>query len=184
MLRIETSYLRYMGKRNSLTDFPLPGLASLGPRLALRTVHGDAEVRFVKDLFRVSRRYLRSVHLEHDFCDPTSLNNYVITPSHRRVIFGDSLMPWNLGSTNRAWRITGDFGTGKSSFALVFAHLLREPMNPDLVHIRLAIEQFRELQALTRTRMLPLLVTGNRESHWYLLWREALVAYLRAVQER
>ncbi len=139
----------------------LSGSASLGAdRLANK--HGDAEVRVVKDLFRVPKRYLRSVHLEHDFCDPTTLKNYVNTPSIA-ALFWRLLNSVEPGSTSRAWRITGDFGTGKSSFALVFAHLLKEPMKPDLAQIRLAVEQFGELGALTKTRMIPLLVTGDRE---------------------
>ena len=84
----------------------------------------------IGSLFRLSERYLRSVHLERDFDDPTSLNNYVTTPTmvaqFRR--FFEGLRP---GSGHRAWRITGDYGTGKSAFALVLAHLLRESDSVD-----------------------------------------------------
>ena len=145
-----------------MTEFPLLGSASFKTGL-FGTEHRNTENRSVTDLFRVPRRYLRSVHLENDFCDPTTLNSYVITPSVAALFWRllDAVEP---SSTKRAWRITGDFGTGKSSFALVFAHLLRDPMKPELAHIRRAIEQFGEIRDLANTKMLPILVTGDRES--------------------
>ena len=116
----------------------------------------------IGSLFRLSERYLRSVHLERDFDDPTSLNNYVTTPTmvaqFRRLL--DGLRP---GSGHRAWRITGDYGTGKSAFALVLAHLLRNPTASTLESIRQSIERESKLDVLDSVRMVPVLVTGARE---------------------
>ena len=116
----------------------------------------------IGSLFRLPARYLRSVHLERDFDDPTSLNNYVITPpmiaQFRRMLEG--LRP---GSGHRAWRITGDYGTGKSAFALVLAHLLRAPTASPLESIRRAIERESKLDVLDTARMVPVLATGARE---------------------
>ena len=67
------------------------------------------------------------------------------------------------GSGHRAWRITGDYGTGKSAFALVLAHLLRDPTAPTLESIRQAIERESKLDVLDSARMVPVLVTGARE---------------------
>ena len=75
-----------------------------------------------------------------------------------RVIEG--ILP---GSPSRAWRVTGDYGTGKSSFALVLAHILRDPTAPHLEPIRYDIEQQIGPEALHSLRMVPVLVTGSRE---------------------
>ena len=74
------------------------------------------------DLFQVRNRFFRSTHLERDFSDPDALNGYVITPSAKT---GFERLAGGLAShsTQRAWRLTGDFGTGKSSFALALARL-------------------------------------------------------------
>ena len=116
----------------------------------------------IGDVFRVPERYLRSTHLERDFDDTKLLVQYVITPpmvaSFSRIIEG--LQP---ASGHRAWRVTGDYGTGKSSFALVLGHLLRDPTSPAVAHIRQAIEQENIPGALDMVRMLPVLVTGARE---------------------
>ena len=116
----------------------------------------------IGSLFHLPERYLRSVHLERDFDDPASLNNYVITPpmiaQFSRILEG--LRP---GSGHRAWRITGDYGTGKSAFALVLAHLLRAPTASPLESVRRAIEQERKLDVLDTARMVPVLATGARE---------------------
>jgi hypothetical protein len=91
-----------------------------------RSVNPVAPPLRIVELFHIPGRYLRSVHLERDFEDTDSLRHYVVTvpmvAAFARIM--DGLRP---ESGHRAWRITGDYGTGKSSFALVLAHLLRDP---------------------------------------------------------
>ena len=113
-------------------------------------------------LFRLPARYLRSVHLERDFDDPTSLRDYVTTPP-MIAQFCRMLEGLRPGSGHRAWRITGDYGTGKSAFALVLAHLLRDPTASTLQPIRRAIERESKLDVLDTARMVPVLATGARE---------------------
>src|ERR1700732_4111821 len=76
----------------------------------------------VSDLFRIGNRFLRSAHLERDFQDPSACSGYVLTDFARsclgRVAYGLKTRPGQ-----RAWRVTGDYGAGKSSFALMLAHL-------------------------------------------------------------
>jgi hypothetical protein len=113
----------------------------------------------IRDLFRTPGRFLRSAHLERDFEDSAALRDYIVTPpiadALRLVIEG-----LRTGSKRRAWRVTGDYGSGKSSFALALAHLLREPRASALAHVRSAVD----LGGLGRSpRMLPILVTGSRE---------------------
>jgi hypothetical protein len=73
------------------------------------------------DLFQIKTRYLRSAQLERDFCDPDAFSGYVMTDFARSCLerMAGGLKP---KSSQRAWRMTGDYGSGKSSFALLLAH--------------------------------------------------------------
>ena len=111
----------------------------------------------IADILNIEGRFLRSAHLERDFFDSTALDGYVVTDFARsslaRVAAG--LKP---GSGQRAWRITGHYGAGKSSFALLLAHLLagRESNLPP---------QVRRVTELGQRppSFLPLLVTCARQ---------------------
>ena len=73
----------------------------------------------------IGRRYVRAVNILRDLEDPRALEGYVLTPSVRdglrRVLAG--LGP---GSSQRAFRVTGPYGSGKSSFGLLLARLFHE----------------------------------------------------------
>src|SRR4051794_17102227 len=77
----------------------------------------------VADILNVEGRFLRSANLERDFHDPTALSGYVVTDFARSTLarIAEGLKP---SSGERAWRITGHYGAGKSSFALFLAHLI------------------------------------------------------------
>jgi hypothetical protein len=113
----------------------------------------------IADLFNIQRRFLRSTHLERDFGDRTALRGYVVTPpvqeGFERLIQG--LAP---KSGQRAWRITGDYGTGKSTFALALAHLLRADGSDLPAEMRKCVD-FRSM-GVKRPNLLPVLVTGTR----------------------
>jgi len=111
----------------------------------------------ISDLLGAPGRFLRSTYLERDFDDPSALDGYLITPfvanSLGRIL--DGVKP---GSRLRAWRLTGDYGVGKSSFALLLVnHLARRSGS-------IAIETTRSLlsQGDTIPILLPVLVTGTR----------------------
>ncbi len=74
----------------------------------------------VSDLMRINPHFRRSVQIELDFKDPGSTQSYVatefVTSSFARI-----QPAFTKGSTQRAWRITGDFGSGKSAFVLNLA---------------------------------------------------------------
>jgi hypothetical protein len=114
----------------------------------------------ISDLFQIRNRFLRSAHLERDFSDTSAMKGYVVTPhikaSLDRLVSG--LAP---NSGHRAWRITGDYGTGKSSFALALAHILSGHQDNLPGQLRLAVN-LRQV-ATPRPRLLPVLVTGTRE---------------------
>ena len=73
----------------------------------------------------IRRRYVRSVDLARDAGDPDALDGYVVTPSVRdaavRLVFGLS-----SDSRQRAFRVVGPYGAGKSAFGVFVAQLFRE----------------------------------------------------------
>lgn len=76
----------------------------------------------------IAARFTRAVHIRHDFRDLRHrLDGYIVTPlvlqTASRILAG--LRP---ESRERAFSITGPFGTGKSAFGLFLAHfLMRKP---------------------------------------------------------
>ncbi|QDU05468.1 hypothetical protein V6x_52050 [Gimesia chilikensis] len=114
------------------------------------------KVNRIKQLLQPSQRFARSVHLERDFSDSTALDQYVVTDRVGQLIrrfassFGD-------GSTERAWRITGDYGTGKSCFALALARLC-DPKSKSLPRQLASLSN-----AISNADAIPVLVTGARE---------------------
>jgi hypothetical protein len=113
----------------------------------------------IVDLFATQGRFLRSAHLERDFYDPSALQGYVVTPNIQGSLDRISAA-LNPSSGQRAWRITGDYGSGKSSFALLLAHLLsgRATELPVAVKRGVDIKKFGSGNGL-----LPVLITGSRE---------------------
>ena len=118
-----------------------------------------AEVK-IHQLLNIQRRFLRSTQLERDFRDPTALQGYVVT-KQTRLSFDRIAEGLNSKSGQRAWRITGDYGSGKSSFALLLAHLFagKDSELPPQIRKCLDLTKIRQCGV----RFLPVLVTGSRE---------------------
>ena len=112
----------------------------------------------IANLFDIQKRFIRSTHLERDFYDQTALRGYVLTPPAQEG-FERLLQGLNPKSAQRAWRVTGDYGTGKSSFALALAHLLSDGGGLPQ-EVRKCVD-FRSLGG-KRPNLLPVLVTGTR----------------------
>lgn len=74
---------------------------------------------------RIAKRYVRSVDLIRDRRDPDALAGYVVTPSVRdaaaRILAG-----LRKSSTQKAFRVTGPYGVGKSAFGLLLARLMED----------------------------------------------------------
>ena len=115
----------------------------------------------VADLLDMRNRFLRSAHLERDFRDPAALSGYVVTDFARSCIgrMANGLKP---RSGNRAWRMTGDYGSGKSSFALLLAHWFagHDAKFPPPLRKAVDPQQF----GVARPRFLPVLVTCSRQA--------------------
>ncbi len=116
----------------------------------------------ITDFFRIPNRFLRSVQLERDFLDEAALDSYILTPSMADA-FGRVADGLRAVSGRRAWRVTGDFGVGKSSFALVLAHLLSGRSGCALDRVAAALgwsARFKD----DAPKLWPVLVTGSRDS--------------------
>ncbi len=83
----------------------------------------------LSELFQVTGRFRRSVHLERDFYAENSLDGYVLTVAAREMLQRLTSALEN-GAETKAWSITGPYGSGKSAFALFAAKLLGAPKAP------------------------------------------------------
>ena len=117
--------------------------------------------RRVAELLNMRTRFLRSTHLERDFRDPGALSSYVVTDFARTCI-GRMATGLKPRSGNRAWRMTGDYGSGKSSFALLLAHWFAGHDSKFPPVLRKAVEPHQF--GVTRPRFLPVLVTCSRQA--------------------
>ncbi len=114
----------------------------------------------ISSLHRYAHRFLRSTDLVRDFEDPNGLQGYCLTDFGKSCVqrLIDGFRPL---STQRAWRLTGDFGSGKSSFALFLAKSFHDPKRSLPSH--LYRELTKEFPEATTRRYVPILVIGNRE---------------------
>jgi hypothetical protein len=105
------------------------------------------------DLLHVGPHHLRSVQIERDYSDPQASLHYVVTP-FLAATFERMTQGLQYCSTARAWRLTGDYGSGKSSFMLAFARFAArqvEALPPSLTADAAPV------------RLEPVLVLGERE---------------------
>lgn len=114
----------------------------------------------ISSLHRYSNRFLRSTDLSRDFDDPNGLHGYCLTDFGRTCLnrISEGLKP---NSSRRAWRLTGDFGSGKSSFALLLANALRDAKHRLPKELRELV--ITEVPELKKIQYMPVLVVGNRE---------------------
>jgi len=112
----------------------------------------------IADFFHIKHRFLRSTYLERDFTDPSALQGYILTEQNRQNLLR---MTEGLAesSKQRSWRITGDYGSGKSSFGLMLAHVFAGNTNA----LPASLQQVISLDSSKTPSLLPVLVTGSRE---------------------
>lgn len=135
----------------------------------------------ISQLLNIQRRYLRSAHLQRDFQDPAALDGYIVTPTIK-ANFDRIRRGTNPGSGQRAWRITGDYGSGKSSFALLLANLFAGRDSDQISQIRRTLDITK-----TKTRQapfLPVLITGSREPLAHALLQALFQALQLSFEQR
>lgn len=114
-------------------------------------------------LFGIKRRFLRSTQLERDWHDPLALQDYVVTDYINENLnqIAAGLRP---ASGLRAWRITGDYGSGKSSFGLLLARLLYTGLDELPESFDVFVNNYSSFNAFKEPAgLFPILVTGLRE---------------------
>lgn len=100
--------------------------------------------------------FYRSVALDRDAGDASAGRSFVLTPWLERGAT-EILSGLQPGGTRRAWRMIGDFGVGKSAFALAIVQAL----DPRIAHADMPLRKLIDA-AGGAPRMFPLLVTGSR----------------------
>lgn len=108
----------------------------------------------IASLFHVRTAFLRSVNVALDFGDPASSREYVVT-GFGYELFERLSVSVRENSSERAWRITGDYGSGKSAFALCFARIAAGQSSQLPVELRKFIPKGMRLE--------PVLVSGAPE---------------------
>ena len=122
----------------------------------------------LSDWVGVERRYTRSVDIARDRKDPAALDGYVLTGSAlsalRRLSTG--LLH---SSTQRAFRVTGPYGSGKSAFGLFLSHLMdadnqiSDNSGSSAGHQALSLLGSKTLETPLPVRI-PLVLSGRRVS--------------------
>lgn len=112
----------------------------------------------LSDLFQVYGRFYRSIQVQKDWQEGHSIEGYLPTPTAREIV---QLILDNLAVSNRerAFAISGPFGTGKSAFLLFLADLLsnhpaRHPENLS----------YQSNSENNLPRLFPILIVGERVS--------------------
>ena len=123
----------------------------------------------LSELFHVTSRFRRSVHLERDFYGENPLDGYVLTVTARETL--QRLIAALEGeSTSKAWSLTGPYGSGKSAFALFAAKLLGAPKSPTTQAAMMPLkhgdeslwDRFIGLDLHRQRGFCPVLISGER----------------------
>ena len=123
----------------------------------------------LSELFHVTSRFHRSVHLERDFYGENPLEGYVLTVTARETL-QRVIAALEGESRSRAWSLTGPYGSGKSAFALFVAKLLGDSESPTtqaamrlLKHGDESLwDQFTGLDLHGQRGFCPVLISGER----------------------
>ena len=120
--------------------------------------------------FSLNRRYARSINLERDLELADAVEGYILTG--RAVDAMQRMLPaFTKANSQRAWTLTGVYGTGKSAFAHFWAALCAAETSP-LRQKALAIAagglgrdsaEFQELAALPKRGFVLAIGTAQRE---------------------
>lgn len=83
----------------------------------------------LSDIFHITERFQRSIHLERDFYTENALEGYIVTVKARETLTR-LISAQENEATSKAWSLTGPYGSGKSAFALFAAKLFGDPDAP------------------------------------------------------
>ncbi|NPZ08293.1 hypothetical protein [Pseudomonas aeruginosa] len=116
------------------------------------------------DQIELDSKFLRSIALNRDLRSAESLDSYLITPAVLTVLrqIGRAL---SSGSAQRAWKILGPYGSGKSALGLLLARLLDGDGSSSTIYQQLkdASSEVADLFPQGQNRF-ALAITGSRSS--------------------
>lgn len=124
----------------------------------------NKEATLISECLHIARRYARSIRIERDHKDPESLDGYVITPAVQYAL-EQLIAGLRAGSAQRAWRVTGPYGAGKSAFGIFIANLFNRtgPGHQKALSGLNLVSKDLAAVALGVPRYLPIPVTGSRD---------------------
>ncbi len=127
-----------------------------------RKTVSHAQPTLISEELHFAPRYVRSLEIERDLGDVRAVEGYVFTPT---VLFAAQSLAVGLRaeSTQRAWRVTGSYGAGKSAFGLFLAHLASKSITGNALLDRLK-DDAQGLHNLWKQvpKYLPVPITGTR----------------------
>ena len=143
------------------------------------------------DRIAVRSRFARSANVERDIARPEPLEGYVVTARVLDILGRIAVTAAN-GEAGGAWSLTGPYGSGKSSLALLIDAAFGPPTPTRDVALRLIGEVSPEAEAATRaaheryrtwnTGFSRGMVTASREPLSLTVLRALQTAYERAPQ--
>lgn len=111
----------------------------------------------------LNARHTRSISLDRDLHDATAVSSYVPTPNALKALkhIGSAL---DAGNAQRAWKLVGPYGSGKSAMGMVLAQLLAgQSIYPETW--RLLNKASAQVANLFRaSKRFPLAIVGTRVS--------------------
>ena len=122
----------------------------------------------------IKHRYTRAIDIQRDHQDPAALEGYLLTVSAQSALrrLSSGLSP---KSTQRAFRVTGPYGSGKSSFGLLLTKLF-DASTPDSEKEKWLAN---DMDALRFRGFKPVILSGQRVSFTL----DLLVALKAAVRD-
>lgn len=127
-------------------------------------------MKSLSSYFELRRRYFRSINLERDLMDPEAVSGYVITPRTTSALERILTSVCAEDKANRAWTVTGAYGSGKSAFAQFLACLFGSSNSRPTKEARkiLASCKNKKLQSIIKKNLLDkavirAAVAGRRE---------------------
>lgn len=114
----------------------------------------------LSDIFHITERFQRSVHLERDFYTENALDGYIVTVKARETLTR-LISAQENEATSKAWSLTGPYGSGKSAFALFTAKLLGDP---GAITTQQALDMLRRGDNSLYERFMRINANGRRSS--------------------
>lgn len=108
-------------------------------------------------------RHTRSIALDRDLLDAKALEQYVVTPnslSALRQISAGLL----AGQAQRAWKIVGPYGSGKSAFGILLAQLMAGKASFPVAAKALNVVAPKIAKSFVDSNRFPIAVVGSRVS--------------------